>query len=127
MNDNAVCRFSVPLREGRASNPDSLNSNLDEADDARRALLNELSGELAARVGAIGQRNPPEEVRQVVVDLCRLRAWRVEELARLLRRNAETVRQNYLRPLTREGRLAMTNPNEPNDPAQAYLATESKQ
>lgn len=112
---------------GLPSNPDSLYSNLNEADDARRALLNELTGELAARVGAIGQRHPPEEVRQVVVDLCRLRAWRVEELASLLRRNAETVRQNYLRPLMREGKLVMTKPNEPNDPEQAYLATRGKQ
>jgi ATP-dependent DNA helicase RecG len=109
-----------------SSNPDSLDSNPNEVDDARRALLNELSGELAAKVGSIGQRHPPEEVRQVVVELCSLRAWRVEELAGLLRRNAETVRQNYLRPLMREGRLAMTNPEEPNDPEQAYRTVETK-
>ena len=108
------------------SNPGSPYSKLNEAEDARRALLNALSGELAAKVGAIGQRHPPEEVRRVVVELCSLHAWRVEELASLLRRNAETVRQNYLRPLMREGRLAMTNPDEPNDPEQAYRTVETK-
>lgn len=106
-----------------SSNPDTTEIKRD--DEARRTVLNELSGELAARVGAIGLRHPPEEVRQIVVEVCRLRPWRAEDLATLLRRNAETVRQNYLRPLMREGRLVMTNPDEPNDPQQAYRAVES--
>ena len=107
-----------------SSAPTALSSNpatkFDEA--RRRALLNELAGELAARVGAIGLRHPPEKVRELVLALAEARAWRVEELATLLRRNPESVRQNYLRPLMREGRLVMTRPEEPNDPQQAYRA-----
>ena len=64
-----------------------------------------MPGELAASVGAIGQRNPPEEVRALVIALCQFRAWRTEELSDLLRRRPETIRQHYLRPLMREGRL----------------------
>ena len=56
--------------------------------------------------------------------LCSLRAWPVDELALVLRRNPEVVRQNYLRPLMRDGRLVMTRPEEPNDPQQAYRAVE---
>jgi ATP-dependent DNA helicase RecG len=112
---------------GLASNPPALDSDPaprdDPLDDPRRqALLNELPGALAARVGAIGRRNPPHEVREVVVSLCELRAWRAEELAALLGRKAETVRQDYLRPLLRAGRIAMTRPDKPNDPEQAYRA-----
>ena len=107
-----------------SSDPTELSSNpptkFDEA--RRRLLLNQLAGELAARVGAIGLRHPPEEVRELVLALAEARAWRVEELATLLRRNPESVRQNYLRPLMREGRLVMTRPEEPNDPQQAYRA-----
>lgn len=114
-----------------SSNPPDLSSKSDPAEEQeplldnpeRGTLLNELAGELAARIGAIGQRHPPEEVRRLVEDICRLRAWRAEELALLLRRNPETVRQNYLRPLMRKGRLTMTNPDEPTDPQQAYLTT----
>ena len=112
-----------------SSNPDTLSSeleglstNLDSPE--RRDLLNELPGEFAARVGALGQRRPPEEVRELVVTLCRLRAFRAEELATLLVRNPETVRQNYLRPLLRAGRIAMTRPEAPNDPEQAYRTVE---
>lgn len=112
---------------GLASNPSALDSNLtireDPLDDPRRqALLNELPGGLAARVGAIGRRHPPHEVKDLVVSLCELRAWRAEELAALLGRKAETVRQDYLRPLLRAGRIAMTRPDKPNDPDQAYRA-----
>ncbi|WP_200960858.1 hypothetical protein [Noviherbaspirillum sp. Root189] len=103
-----------------SSNPTALSSQSQPEDEARRVLLATLPGELAARVGALGQRKPPEEVRVVVLDLCDLRQWRAEELATLLRRNVEYVRQNYLRPLLKDGSLRMTNEAEPNDPQQAY-------
>jgi ATP-dependent DNA helicase RecG len=121
-----------------SSNPGALSSNPgphdsnprhhDQRDDPladprRHALLNELPGALAARVGAIGQRRPPQEVQDLVVALCEQRPWQAEEIAALLGRNAETVRQNYLRPLLRAGRIAMTRPEKPNDPDQAYRAS----
>lgn len=111
--------------QGLSSNPDGLSSNPDPAAEAaRRALLNELPGELAARIGGLGQRRPPEEIREAVVALCRHRDYRAEELAQLLARNVETVRQNYLRPLLSAGRITMTRPDKPNDPEQAYRAVE---
>ncbi len=111
------------------SKPGNLLSNpqvlmFDEA--RRRELLNELPGGLAANIGAIGQRHPPEAIRALIIALCQLRAWRSEELSDLLRRRPETIRQHYLRPLMREGRLIMTHPEAPNDPQQAYLAVEFK-
>lgn len=120
--------------EGLSSNPPALSSNLatlpsippGKFDEALRSqLLDGISGTLAAKVGALGQRHPPQEVRDVVVALCQVRAWSADELSTVLRRNREVVRQNYLRPLMREGRLTMTNPQEPNDPQQAYRAVGS--
>lgn len=106
-----------------STNPEGLSSMLANQQDAqRKALLNELPGSLAARIGAIGQRHPPGEVCDAIVEICRLRDWRAEELATLLQRHSRYVRNNYLRPLMRDGRLTMTNPNEPSDPQQAYRA-----
>ena len=112
---------------GQSSNLVAQSSNPAQRDDSltdprRQALLNELPGALAARVGAVGQRRQPQEVQDLVVALCELRAWRAEEIAALLSRNAETVRQNYLRPLLRASRITMTRPDKPNDPDQAYRA-----
>ena len=118
-----------------SSKPGSLSSDPPEPvstpisarfDDAeRRALLDDLPGSLAARLGAIGQRHPPQEIQNLLVELCALRDWRTDELSLVLRRNPEAVRQNYLRPLMRQGRLVMTRPEEPNDPQQAYRAVRS--
>lgn len=116
--------------EGLPTNSEVLSDNLDdlptnptpEEETARRALLAELPGDLVARVGALGRRSTPEEAQAVVVEVCRLRAWQAEELALLLHRNSRHVRNTYLRPLMRDGRLVMTNPDETNDPQQAYRA-----
>ncbi|HVL44488.1 MAG TPA: transcriptional regulator, partial [Acidovorax sp.] len=110
--------------EALSSNPDPLSSKpgdlSSKPDPARAALLNELPGHVAARVGAMGQRHPPERVRDLVAELCQLRAWRVDELALLLQRNPESIRQNYLRPLLAQQRIAMTLPQTPHSPQQAY-------
>lgn len=105
---------------GLPSNPPE--SRFDET--KRKQLLDSLPGSLAAQVGGIGQRRPPQEVQDLVVALCAQQDWAVEELSTLLRRNPEVVRQSYLRPLMREGRLAMTRPDEPNSPDQTYRAVE---
>jgi ATP-dependent DNA helicase RecG len=111
--------------DGLSTKPDGLSTKLlDEQAMARKALLNTLPGELAARIGAIGHRHPPGEVCDAIVSVCRLREWRAEELATLLRRHPRYVRNNYLRPLLRDGRLTMTNPREPSDPQQAYRETQ---
>lgn len=81
--------------------PETLSTRYDETQ--RSQLLDTLPGSLAARLGAIGLRHPPQETRELVMALCALRDWRVEELSLVLRRNPEVVRQNYLRPLMREG------------------------
>ena len=110
-NPGALSGKSAPL----SGNPES---------QARDALLNELPGPLAARVGALGQRHPPEDVRELVEALCRHRAWKAEELALLLSRNPKTISQNYLRPLLVQRRIVMTLPDTPNSPQQAYRSLE---
>lgn len=109
--------------DGLSTNPEGLYAeHSEEEENRRKALLDELPGALAAKIGAIGQRNPPGEVCDVIVEICRQHAWQADELAALVRRHPRYVRNNYLRPLMRDGRLVMTNPNEPNDPQQAYRA-----
>ncbi|MDR0781846.1 MAG: putative DNA binding domain-containing protein [Pseudomonadales bacterium] len=112
------------MSEPLSSMSESLSSN---PSPARAALLDQLSGQLAARVGALGQRHPPEQVRALVVDLCRYRPWSVDELALLLQRNPESIRQNSLRPLLAERRIAMTDPENPKSRQQAYRSVEGEE
>lgn len=112
---------SQPSNLGRQSS----NPLLTEGDVRRTTLMDALPGSLAVRVGQIGQRHPPQQIQDLIEQLCRVRAWPVDELALVLRRNPEVVRQSYLRPLMREGRVEMIRPEEPNDPQQAYRAADA--
>lgn len=127
--------------EGLSSNPLSLSrdlgalsrdpNSLDKAEAERKSKLRQtllagLPGELAARVGALGRRSPPDAVRDVVLDLLQQRPWRLEELGQLLQRNPEYVRQKYVQPLLEAARIRMTRPEVPNDPEQAYRAVEER-
>ncbi len=134
--------------DGLSSNPEGLSSNplslsrdlgslsrdpnsLDKAEaelktKLRQTLLAGLPGELAARVGALGRRSPPDAVRDVVLDLLHQRPWRLEELGQLLQRNPEYVRQKYVQPLLEAARIRMTRPEVPNDPEQAYRAVDER-
>lgn len=106
-------------------NPDSLDKAEDERrTKVRQALLAGLSGEVGARVGALGRRSPPDAVRGVILELLRQRDWRLEEMGQLLQRNPEYIRQTYVQPLLEAGRIHMTRPDVPNDPEQAYRAGE---
>ena len=121
---DALSSKSAPLSsmpEGLSSKSEGLSS---KSDEERNALLDEIPGQLAARIGSIGRRHPPEPVRELVVELCRLRAWRAEELALLLSRKPETIRQDYLRPLLAQKRIAMTQPDKPKSPQQAYRSVQ---
>lgn len=106
-------------------NPDSLDKAEDERrTKVRQALLAGLSGEVGARIGALGRRSPPDAVRGVILELLRQRDWRLEELGQLLQRNPEYIRQTYVQPLLEAGRIHMTRPDVPNDPEQSYRARE---
>ena len=112
---------------GLTSDPATLASNPQaqaDGDAERLTLIASLPEELAQAVHRLGRRSLPAAMREVVVALCRWRDWRADELALLLGRQAETMRQDYLRPLMRDGRIAMTRPDKPNDPQQAYRAVE---
>lgn len=106
---------------GLPRDPDSLDkAEAEQKAKVRGALLAGLPGDLAARVGALGRRSPPDVVSDVVLDLLRQRAWRLEELGQILLRNPEYVRQKYVQPLLEARRIRMTRPDVPNDPEQAY-------
>ena len=118
---------------GLSTNPPGLSTNLEGRDvepvspeqTRRTSLLNELPGALAAQVGALGQRSPPRHVAELIVAICGIREWTADQLAVLVGRDPRYVRHNYLRPLMGDGRIAMTRPDVPNDPEQAYRAVDA--
>lgn len=81
-----------------------------------------LSEELRSRVSDLGRRGSPDQLLDLVVDLCRVREFSAEELAALLGRDRKYVMNNYLRPLLQQGKVVHTIPEQPRHPAQRYQA-----
>ena len=67
-----------------------------------------------------GKRLRPEELSRLVERLCAERPRTARELAALLQRNAVYLRERYLSPLVKAGRLELTG--DPHDPNVAYQA-----
>ncbi|MCH1927739.1 hypothetical protein L6232_23375, partial [Shewanella sp. C31] len=74
-------------------------------------------GELARRK----RRLSPHQMEEVILRLVAIRPLRLKELAELLGRTPDGLRNNYLSKLTDEGKLRLKYPDQVNHPKQAYL------
>ncbi len=62
----------------------------------------------------------PEKMIEVLLELCTERDLTLDEIGRLLQRNARGIRNRFLSPLVQSGRMRLRFPHEPNHPKQAY-------
>ncbi len=82
----------------------------------------EVPPSLWKSLNRLGKRSQPAMVQDVVRRLCALRPFRLEEVARLLRRTPDGVRNNYIAPMLRSGVMERTAEATPTHPGQAYRA-----
>jgi ATP-dependent DNA helicase RecG len=82
----------------------------------------ELS-ELAASVRN-KQRATRREMEAVIIELCRNEFRTARELADMVGRKQKMIQENYLRPMTKDGRLQRLY-REPGHPEQAYITSET--
>ena len=75
---------------------------------------------LEDRLGKIGKRTKPEEIRALIIELCQIKSRSSSELETLLKRKRKYLLEQYLKPLINEDLLEYTNPETPNDPHQTY-------
>ncbi|MCK9418656.1 MAG: putative DNA binding domain-containing protein [Nitrospirae bacterium] len=101
---------------GRDSSYSENNSSYKAEDE--KALMS-IAASIASTVRA-----PAQEVRKVIIELCKGRFLTVESLSGLLNRNPAGIRNQYLTPMVREGILRLRYPETPNRPDQAYTSVE---
>tara|TARA_Y100000588_G_scaffold39468_1_gene37784 strand:+ start:144 stop:443 length:300 start_codon:yes stop_codon:yes gene_type:complete len=73
---------------------------------------------------ARGKKPPTETVKHILLTLCQGRYLSVYELATLMRRNSESLRHSYLKPMVLNRQLALRYPDTPNHSQQKYIAVE---
>lgn len=102
-----------PISPHKAGSPLISSPDKDAAGDQERLVA------LAAPVKA-SRRAAPELVRKVVLDLCENRFLTLRELAELLGRTKQNLRDRYITELVRDGRLELRYPDTPNHRDQGY-------
>ncbi len=116
----------VPLSvktEVLSGNPTSLSGNLAAQSGNLPTWLSQLPEALAEEVRTLKQRLPQPQLAALVLRLCANRAFSADDLATLLHRNRNYIQDRLITPLLRQGQIAMTIPDQPNHPQQAYRAT----
>ncbi|MBB6282995.1 transcriptional regulator [Geobacillus subterraneus] len=69
------------------------------------------------------KRLAPAVMEEIIVRLCCEQPLRLKELAALLERTPDGLRNNYLGKLLEEGKIRLKYPDQPNHPRQAYIGT----
>ena len=110
---------SLPRKSDSEQKPlDSEHSNSIDSEHSAELLALSAPVRTAARLA-------PAEMEQVILDLCRSRWLTRNQLAELLQRNAESLRQRFLNPMVQHGLLRLRHPDKPNRVDQAYTAAAS--
>lgn len=84
------------------------------------AMLEGLPAMLEEAIRNLGQRSPPEQVQQVIAELCNIRPYTADELATIIKRNKRWIFRSYLSPMIKNGTLEYLFPSNPRHPMQAY-------
>ena len=98
---------------------DSVGNGGDSVGNDRPAFDDERLRELAEPVVSKKRASAPV-VRTVILEMCKGRYLTVQQLSRLLERNALHLRHAYLAPMVGEGLLRQKYPEATNRPDQAY-------
>ncbi|KAF0996795.1 ATP-binding protein [Geobacillus sp. TFV-3] len=102
----------------------SVNNDIRMHDsDEKRETIDERLWKMA-ELARRKKRLAPAVMEQLIVRLCRERPLRLKELAELLERTPDGLRNNYLGKLLEEGKIRLKYPDQPNHPRQAYMAAD---
>ena len=88
-------------------------------------LLNELPDELKSKIGNVGKRILKEDLNQIIIALCSIRPYSIEELTVLLNRKPKSFKNFNIKALLESKRLFYWIPEMIRHPQQKYIAEPS--
>ena len=113
--------------EGNSVNSGDSSVNSEQCsikiDDKMTKILEDISKEPREkkRIGDINK------MKEITLKLCEVRPLTLKELAELLKRSSDGIRNNYLSPLIEEGKIRLMYPGQLNHPQQAYIAVKENE
>mgnify|MGYP006918877081 CR=1 FL=1 len=91
----------------------------------RDTLLEELPDELKIKIEKVGKRILKEDLNQIIIALCSMRPYNIEELTLLLGRNPKSFKNFNIKKLLETKRLFYWIPEMIRHPQQKYIADPS--
>lgn len=92
---------------------------------SRIDLLNVLPDELKGKIEHVGKRILKEDLNQIIINLCSIRPYSIEELTVLLNRNPKSFKNFNIKALLESKRLFYWIPEMIRHPQQKYIADPS--
>jgi ATP-dependent DNA helicase RecG len=80
----------------------------------------ELPQDIKKELEKLGPRASKAKIKALIIKICAIRPFKLPEIAFLLNRNPNYVREMYLISLVKTGALIYTFPHQPNHPRQGY-------
>lgn len=110
-------KFVTSIPDNEASIPDNEASI---PDSMAIDLLQSLPIKLQYQITNLKKRTSPDEVKQIILDMCAERAFSAYELSLLLKRGDKYIQDQYLKRLLDLGLLEYSYPDMPRHPKQSY-------
>lgn len=88
----------------------------------REGLLNELPNKLKGKIENVGKRILKEDLNKIIIALCSIRPYSIEELTVLLNRNPKSFKNFNIKALLESKRLFYWIPEMIRHPQQKYIA-----
>ena len=88
-------------------------------------LISELPDDILILLKNIGKKSTQEKMRNIVIKLCFIKAYTIDELSLILCRNKKYLATFILKPLMREGVIKHIYPDKTH-PYQKYLCVENE-
>lgn len=85
----------------------------------------DLPDDLKNRIAHLKKRSLKNEVEEVIIKLCSLGSLQPVQIGKILDRDAQYLRINFLSEMIRAGKLVYRYPDKPAHPQQAYRAPEA--
>ena len=84
-----------------------------------------LPDDLKNRIIHLKKRSPKDEVEEIIIKLCSLGSLQPVQIGKILDRDPQYLRINFLSEMIRAGKLVYQYPDKPAHPQQAYRASDA--
>jgi ATP-dependent DNA helicase RecG len=119
---NSVNKKMNSLNNDKSSPP--MQQMEEKVDKTRNETVQDEMEEKLWRIAELARKKKrlsPAIMEEIILQLCSQRPLMLKELAYLLERTPDGLRNNYLAKLLNEGKIKLKYPDQPNHPRQAYM------